>query len=379
MPINLAAIVDKPWPFVRGYLIQELGLGDRLDNASDNFAIGYLSRATRMDLGKICSKGQVCGSSCIPRKRKCSPDKQAATSKTAKEASTKARGKLIEDLKGERDRKRNERASKKLTSEKEIANVEQQQTPSSPSAKKRNSTNMNTTTATRLGQVPNTAIVDRGTKIVSTKRISGESNLSNTEAERMAQSILQNGLQAPIVVKRNGMDYEAIAGSDALAGLRKAREINPMGGESANVFVANDDDEAVALSYQANLYSVPKTKTSLPKASRETDAVRPEKLGSESLVSTKRISGGGDYDADTVEKLAQSQLKVGNILPAVVKRTKEGEFEVVSGGLAIAAARRTREINPMGGEKVRVFIANNDDEAVALSYQVGDYDKPYKK
>ena len=112
MPVNFAAIVNKPWPFVRTYLEQQLNLGDRLDGVSDDYALGYLSQAVRMDLGKICAKGDVCGSSCISRRKRCSPDRQAATSRIAKEASQKARGKLIEDLKAERDKRRAERAAK---------------------------------------------------------------------------------------------------------------------------------------------------------------------------------------------------------------------------------------------------------------------------
>ena len=111
MPVNLSAIIDKPWPLARAYLERSLGLQDRLDGVSDDFALGYLSRATRMDLGKICSRGKPCGNSCVPRKREC----KSETSKTAKEASARARAKLIEKLKADRDKRRTARAEKKIT------------------------------------------------------------------------------------------------------------------------------------------------------------------------------------------------------------------------------------------------------------------------
>lgn len=100
--VDLSKISDRPWPFVRAYLVKQLGLGQRLDSRSDAYALGYLSRATRMDLGKICSRGKPCGNSCVPRKRKC----KSETSQLAIEASTKARQKLISELKAERDKKR---------------------------------------------------------------------------------------------------------------------------------------------------------------------------------------------------------------------------------------------------------------------------------
>lgn len=111
--IDLTPIQGLPFSAARPYLEQCLGLSDRLDGTSDAYALGYLSRATRMDLGKICSRGTACGSTCIPRKKQCSPDKQASTSTLAKEASAKARGKLINSLKEERDKKRSERIAKR--------------------------------------------------------------------------------------------------------------------------------------------------------------------------------------------------------------------------------------------------------------------------
>ena len=66
MPVNLAAIVDKPWPYVRGYLIQELGLGDRLDSRSNAFALGYLGQATGFNLRHFARFDKECGASYIP-------------------------------------------------------------------------------------------------------------------------------------------------------------------------------------------------------------------------------------------------------------------------------------------------------------------------
>ena len=111
--IDLSPIQGLPFSDARPYLEKCLGLSDRLDGASDDYAFGYLSRAIRMDLGKICSRGKPCGSSCVPRKSECVKE----TSNLAKEASAKARGKLIEKLKAERDKKRAERTEKRRLAE----------------------------------------------------------------------------------------------------------------------------------------------------------------------------------------------------------------------------------------------------------------------
>ena len=90
--IDLAPVLGQPWRTVRQYVTQSLGLGDRLDGASDSYALGYLSRAVRMDLGKICKKGDPCGVSCISSTKTCSPEKKKLTTKASIELSAKAKG-----------------------------------------------------------------------------------------------------------------------------------------------------------------------------------------------------------------------------------------------------------------------------------------------
>lgn len=90
--IDLSPVIGHPWQTVREYVTQLLELSDRLDSASDHYAMGYLSRATRMDLGKICKKGDPCGNSCIPSTKQCSPDKKALTTKASIELSARAKG-----------------------------------------------------------------------------------------------------------------------------------------------------------------------------------------------------------------------------------------------------------------------------------------------
>lgn len=71
MPVNLAAIIDKPWPFVKGYLVRGLGLGSRLDGKSDAFVLGYLGQAAGIDLKYVVRFDKECGASYIPDLHTC--------------------------------------------------------------------------------------------------------------------------------------------------------------------------------------------------------------------------------------------------------------------------------------------------------------------
>ena len=71
MSVNLAAIANKSWPYVRGYLTRELKLGDRLDSRSDAFALGYLGRATGINIRHLIRFDKECGASFIPDDHTC--------------------------------------------------------------------------------------------------------------------------------------------------------------------------------------------------------------------------------------------------------------------------------------------------------------------
>lgn len=93
--LDFTAIADKPWPFVRGYLTKALDLGDRLDGVSDDYAIGYLSKAMRLDLKSVakerkCTPGKTiqCGNVCRQPKN-CKPKAETPVKQQSK-AKTKA-------------------------------------------------------------------------------------------------------------------------------------------------------------------------------------------------------------------------------------------------------------------------------------------------
>ena len=88
--LDISAIADKPWPWIRGYLTQAIELGDRLDSRSDSFAIGYLSRAVRFDLGAVakknCTPGKTiqCGNVCRKPENCKKPSGESKPAATAK-------------------------------------------------------------------------------------------------------------------------------------------------------------------------------------------------------------------------------------------------------------------------------------------------------
>ncbi|MDF5717978.1 MAG: ParB N-terminal domain-containing protein [Rhizonema sp. NSF051] len=226
------------------------------------------------------------------------------------------------------------------------------------------------------GEVPDTVISDRSTKRVAIKRLSGVPK-PDEHTEKLAKSVLATGVQSPVITLRNEKGgYDVVAGGKMAAALVKAKDLDPKKGELQHVFVADTKDQANALKYQMKFIKEPSPDSKPVVISpREITHGSTEKLGQSSLVSVKRISGNSKrYNPDDIENLAQSQLKVGNIVPVVVHKTAEGEYELVHGGLALAAARRAKEIDPKGGEKLRVFIANNKNEADALGYQIGGKD-----
>ena len=226
------------------------------------------------------------------------------------------------------------------------------------------------------GEVPETTVSDRSTKRIAIKRLFGVPS-EGKYTERLAHSVLETGVQSPVIALRNsGGGYDIVAGGKMAAALVKAKELDPRRGEMQNIFIADTKEQADALKYQMQFVKEPAPKGGYsPAVPREITHSSIENLGQSSIVSVKRINGDlGKHSADDIEKLAQSQLKVGNIMPVVVMKKGEGEYDLVHGGLAVAAARRAREIDPRGGEKLRVFIANNKEEANALGYQIGGND-----
>ena len=235
--------------------------------------------------------------------------------------------------------------------------------------------------------VPTTKIErnDQAQKIVPVKKLNLPEKVGE-DIDNLAKAQLQAKVQFPVVVQRdNDSNFNVLSGQKVAAAAQKAKQLDIHTAESTRVFIANNDDEAKALTYQTQFLNEPSGKGKPPSvAKRKLDSVNVNQLGDAQLIGVKKISttNEANFDPETVNKLANSMLRVGNIMPIVVQRDSESpltKFNLVHGELALAAARRAKEIDPKAGEMTRVFIADNAKEAALLKYQSGTEQVSQKK
>ncbi len=88
--------------------------------------------------------------------------------------------------------------------------------------------------------------------LVAVKKITStvpRDNFADRDLEKVAQLILElGGLINPIILRRNGMDaYEIVDGDFEYYAAAKAREINPMKGETIGAFILEPENEELLL------------------------------------------------------------------------------------------------------------------------------------
>src|SRR4028119_2334098 len=88
--------------------------------------------------------------------------------------------------------------------------------------------------------------------LVAVKRITSavpRSNFAEPELEKLARLILESGgLINPIIVRRNGMDaYEIVDGDFEYYAAARAKEIEPLKGETIGAFILEEENEELLL------------------------------------------------------------------------------------------------------------------------------------
>jgi len=88
--------------------------------------------------------------------------------------------------------------------------------------------------------------------LVAVKRITStvpRSNFSEADLDKLARLILESGgLINPIIVRRNGMDaYEIVDGDFEYYAAARAKEIEPLKGETIGAFVLEEENEELLL------------------------------------------------------------------------------------------------------------------------------------
>ncbi len=88
--------------------------------------------------------------------------------------------------------------------------------------------------------------------LVAVKRITStvpRSNFTEADLEKLARLILESGgLINPIIVRRNGMDaYEIVEGDFEYYAAARAKEIEPLKGETIGAFIMEEENEELLL------------------------------------------------------------------------------------------------------------------------------------
>jgi hypothetical protein len=220
--------------------------------------------------------------------------------------------------------------------------------------------------ASDITEVPNITIKDSPSSIEGARYLNTDVSTltgaakTNAVSKKLGDQIASDGgkLATPIVVinKKFGKGILGIGDhivakdphNEMLASAAvEAKKQNPRAAEMISTYLVGSQEEANAVLYQRNIAG---------KFGKETPSVKDADF---KMIDVKSIVGGvkpPSLDEDTVEKIAQSQLKVGNVLPLVLREVGLEKFEVVSGDAAIVAGRRAREIDPRRGEMINAFV-----------------------
>lgn len=298
--------------------------------------------------GRTCKKGYPCGASCINAGYNCKKG-IAGQAKTYAEFLSLQRKQPKKSVQKPLDKK----------------NKTQDTGKNKATKKKQEVTEMATKTKSSDLKVPDTIVqglsnnskdLDRdGASYFTTdvSSIKGESSTGNVDlVQKLARQIIDNGGQmaTPLILISKGLDYEIAndPNNKILAeAVREAKKIDPRIAEMASSFNVRNQEEADALLFQRKV------------AKLDLNDTPDMKDGKFFTVDVKNISGGKkptNLSDDELEAIAQSQTKVGNMLPLVLRQTGLEQYEVVSGDAAITAGRRAKEINLRRNEMINAFI-----------------------
>lgn len=221
--------------------------------------------------------------------------------------------------------------------------------------------------------------------IVLVKQISStvSDSFSKDEIEQAALSILKmGGTIRPMIIRRTGIEsFELVEGTKTYLAAKRAREINPLDGETINVFIIENDDENELFEEQIKIYTHSKEcKISTKTNTNSTDSLkeRVKKMGkiSHSIVMVKNIISSdnfhkGNYSEQKIDEIAVSILSVGGLIrPLILKEVGLFQYELIEGGLEYYGVLRAGEIDALGGETINAFIAQDDEEVQAYKEQL---------
>jgi hypothetical protein len=266
-----------------------------------------------------------------------------------KECSEKGRKQLASDLKSG-----DEGAKKRVARGKELAKSRQELTRQVQADKGKKPRDVAPSKQQKGGSSMKTALPKNKASIyrVDVSDIDGGGS-SNAKMGHIVDDIAKHGrVAAPVILYKNGMDFKSASdssglNSDLVGAVRDAKKKSPRSAEMASAYIFDTKEDADEAISQRALAKVAGDK--LPTLPPDAEF---GKVDVSSISSAKKST----LDSKTLQAIAESQLKVGNVLPLVVQQTSLDTFEVVHGHDAFAASQIAKKKDPRAAEMTNAVV-----------------------
>ncbi len=197
--------------------------------------------------------------------------------------------------------------------------------------------------------------------LVAVKKITStvpRANFADRDLEKVAQLILElGGLINPIILRRNGMDaYEIVDGDFEYYAAAKAREINPMKGETIGAFILEPENEELLLEQVQALRKSAKTDNLLESpeteffdevfSSQPADSIKTPVSFVESSSLEQRLTNIEAQFASQINELKAEYAREKKVLAQSIQDVENRILEQVSLLVEAGLANRINQFKP---------------------------------
>ncbi len=197
--------------------------------------------------------------------------------------------------------------------------------------------------------------------LVAVKKITStvpRANFADRDLEKVAQLILElGGLINPIILRRNGMDaYEIVDGDFEYHAAAKAREINPMKGETIGAFILEPENEELLLEQVQALRKSAKTDNLLESpeteffdevfSSQPADSIKTPVSFVESSSLEQRLTNIEAQFASQINELKAEYAREKKVLAQSIQDVENRILEQVSLLVEAGLANRINQFKP---------------------------------
>lgn len=210
--------------------------------------------------------------------------------------------------------------------------------------------------------------------LVAIKRVTipSQKTFADEDVNKMADAIISaKGVIEPLIVRRQGLDYELVSGSFNAKAAKVAKQKNLAVGENAKAVILTPENER-AVMQQVSLFRKSRKKEDVdldtikldPDAEKFRNTFAKQGLAS-ALVGVKNVKSKvpeSSYSTKELDKGARLIVEAGGVInPIVLKRTGLNSFDVVSGHFEYHAAQRAKQLNPRVAENINSVILDSDN------------------